>query len=186
MTHVLTCSSSNKELRGTPKATMDQSSLCLACGICCDGTLFSNVKLKPHDEIAPLQAAGIVLDSDAKNFQQPCAAHKNCACTVYSNRPQTCQSYQCELLKRFGSGDTLHETALAIIKKAVSLKSELKNAMALAVTDIQSAEAISSLLKSWGQDPKIGAAHQTYAPLFLKFMVLQLYLDRFFRKKPVA
>src|ERR1035437_1105692 len=60
-------------------------SLCLACGICCEGTIFQKVALSPEDEIFPLTEAGIKIVSDGKLnlFRLPCAAHKNRACTVY-------------------------------------------------------------------------------------------------------
>jgi hypothetical protein len=80
---------------------LSSQSLCLTCGLCCDGTLFPFVRLKPDDEITPLEAAGIniILDSNSDGlatgqqlavveganvsnsgpiFEQPCAAHKNC------------------------------------------------------------------------------------------------------------
>src|SRR6266513_1567815 len=109
---------------------MDSSSqsLCLTCGLCCDGTLFSSVRLKPDDEIIPLKTVGInvVSDSDPNIFKLPCAAHKNCTCVVYANRPQDCRTYKCELLKRFERGEMPHEAALEIINKVVCLKNEVK------------------------------------------------------------
>jgi hypothetical protein len=145
------------------------------------------VPLKPDDDINPLKAVGvnIVSDSDPNIFKQPCAAHKNCTCIVYANRPQKCRTYKCELLKRFERDEVFHEAALKIINKTVSLKNEV-NALTLAAsTNMQSAEKVTSLMKRWLRDPSIGATNQGYAHVFLKFMTLQIYLDRFFRKKPI-
>ena len=162
--------------------------LCLTCGFCCDGTLFSAMPLKPDDAVTPLKAAGIniVSDNDLTLLKQPCAAHKNCTCIVYANRPQKCRTYKCELLKRFERDDVFHEAALEIITKAVSLKNEMKALALAASTNMQSAEEVTSLMKRWLRDPSIGATNQGYAHVFLKFMTLQIYLDRFFRKKPIV
>jgi Fe-S-cluster containining protein len=169
-------------------ASLSQS-LCLTCGLCCDGTIFSSVPLNPDDEISPLETVGIdiVLDSDAnRSFKLPCAAHKNCTCTVYANRPRVCRVYKCELLKRFERDEIPHEAALEIINKVVSLKNEV-NALALAAsTNIQSKEEVTLLMKRWWGKPSIGATKQSYADVFLKFGALQIYLDRFFRKKPTS
>ena len=164
-------------------------SLCLDCGLCCDGTIFSSVPLKPDDEITPLKTVGIdiVSDRDANRlFKLPCAAHKNCTCTVYANRPQVCRIYKCELLKRFERDEIPHEAALEIINKVVSLKNEV-NALALAAsTNMQSKEEVTFLMKRWWGKSSIGATNQNYADVFLKFGALQIYLDRFFRKKPTS
>ena len=60
-------------------------SLCLACGLCCDGTLFADVKLQPADEPERLRQHGLRLlheragkdllpDDPHLRFSQPCAA----------------------------------------------------------------------------------------------------------------
>jgi uncharacterized protein len=170
------------EMRPDADGSMASSSqsLCLTCGLCCDGTIFSSVPLKPDDEITPLKTVGIdiVSDNDANRlFKLPCAAHKNCTCTVYANRPQVCQIYKSALLKRFERDEIPYEAALEIISKLVSLKNEV-NALALAAsTNIQSKEEVTLLVKRWWGKSTIGAKNQNYADVFLKFGALQIYLD---------
>ena len=162
-------------------------SLCLTCGLCCDGTLFSSVRLKQDDKVAPLKAVDIkfISNEDSNEFKQPCAAHKNCTCTVYRDRPQECRAYKCELLKRFERNDISYKFALEIINKMISLKNEVNALARAASTNTQSAEEIILLMKKWSKDRSIEATKQSYAHVFLKFGVLQIYLDRFFRKKPL-
>jgi hypothetical protein len=176
-------------------------SLCLQCGLCCDGTIFSTVQLKPHDELAPLKAAGanIFWENGANVFKLPCAAYQKCTCTVYANRPQDCREYKCQLLKRFERDEITEAAALEIIKKALSLKDEL-NALALAAsTSIQSKEGLSitnkmlSIKREVETSALAGSAQsknkallmkkKDYAQLFLKFGVLQVYVDKFFRNR---
>lgn len=158
-------------------------SLCLRCGLCCDGTFISGVPLKPDDEVAPLKAVGmnIVSDKDLTVIKLPCAAHKNCTCTVYANRPQVCRTYKCKLLERLERDDVSQQSALEIINKVKSLKNEM-NALAVAAsTTAQSGEEILLLMKRCQTDPSIGTTKQDYAHVLLKFGELQIYLDRFFR-----
>ncbi len=160
-------------------------SLCLICGLCCDGTFLSGVPLKPDDEITPLKAVGInfVYENDVTVLKQPCAAHKNCTCAVYANRPQACRVYKCKLLKRFERDDISQQSALEIINKVKSLKNEM-NALALAAsTTAQSGEEIILLMKRCQTAQSIGTTKQDYAQILLKFGELQIYLDRFFREE---
>ena len=163
-------------------------SLCLTCGLCCAGPIFPSVQLEPEDEIAPLMAAGIAIysENDANMFKQPCPAHKNCSCTVYENRPKNCRSYKCELLKRFERGDMSREAAAEIISKVVSFWNKV-NALALAVSiNIQSTEDMFLLLKKWRKNSSVGSTEQARAHVFVQFGALQIYLDRFFRRKPFS
>jgi uncharacterized protein len=140
-------------------------SLCLTCGLCCDGTLFSFVPLKPDDEIAALETVGInIVSGSVPNiFKQPCAALRACTCIVYENRPENCRTYKCELLKRFERDDISYDAALKIIKKAVSLKNQVRALAVAASTSTQRSEEVQVLIK----------------------LALQIHLDRFFREKPI-
>ena len=180
-----------KKVADTKLSDADESvasssqSLCLTCGLCCDGTLFWGLPLKPDDDVTPLKAIdiNIVSDNDLTILKLPCAAHKNCTCTVYANRPQACRTYKCKLLKRLERDDTSWQSALEIINKVKSLKNEM-NALAFAAsTTAQSGEEIILLMKRCQIDPSIGTKKQDYAHVLLKFGELQIYLDRFFREE---
>jgi hypothetical protein len=88
------------------------------------------------------------------------------------------------MLKRFERGDISHEIALEIINKTISLKNEVK-ALVLAVSTDQSAEEVTLRMKRWLVDPTNRKSKHGYAHLFRKFLTLQIYLDKFFRKNPI-
>ncbi len=98
--------------------------LCLACGLCCDGTLFDNVRLEPGDDAKQLQALGLpVTVSRARQpvarFPQPCAAL--CAdrtCRVYAHRPRQCRTYECMVFKEAQAGRLDSAAALRLVKRA--------------------------------------------------------------------
>ena len=62
-------------------------SLCLACGLCCNGVLFKDVELREGDDAAKLKSLGLPLEQlkRKRRFPQPCAAL--CAdnrCRIYA------------------------------------------------------------------------------------------------------
>ena len=89
-----------KSLESIPGAT---DGLCLRCGMCCDGTLFRYVELRPPDDRAALKRAGLEIRSFRRStagqsvvgqrFPQPCAAlDPQCRCQVYADRPASCRA----------------------------------------------------------------------------------------------
>ncbi len=98
--------------------------LCLACGLCCDGTLFDNVHLGPGDDAEKVKALGLpVMVSRAQTsivfFRQPCTAL--CAdrtCRVYADRPVQCRSFECGVFKDVRAGRIPFADALRLVKQA--------------------------------------------------------------------
>jgi hypothetical protein len=104
-----------------------ESSLCLSCGLCCNGTLFDTVPLAPYDDTASLHAAGITdeLADGVRRFQQPCSCHDGEECRVYAYRPAACRNYACDLLKRVRAGTIDDAEARRIIDKVIRLDRSL-------------------------------------------------------------
>jgi uncharacterized protein len=98
--------------------------LCLACGLCCDGSLFDLVKLEAGDDAAKLRALGLPLKvSRGKvpmvRFPQPCVAL--CAdrtCKVYANRPWQCRTFECRVFKEAKAGRITFPAALQVVRQA--------------------------------------------------------------------
>ncbi|MEP7121963.1 MAG: YkgJ family cysteine cluster protein [Byssovorax sp.] len=81
------------------------SSLCQACGFCCDGTLFDGIFLTDTDVVSVARVRlPVFRDDERPILRLPCTAHVG-ACTVYEDRPSICRSYQCELVNRLDAGD---------------------------------------------------------------------------------
>jgi uncharacterized protein len=98
--------------------------LCLACGLCCDGTLFDNVRLGPGDDAKKLKALGLPVSVTSTKapvafFRQPCAAL--CAdrtCRVYADRPGQCRAFECGVFKDAQAGRIKSAAALRLVKQA--------------------------------------------------------------------
>lgn len=106
--------------------------LCISCGLCCDGSLFAWVKLRPAELSAAL-AAGLLVYGDHpadRGFAQPCAVFTG-KCGIYDSGfyPKGCLAYRCALLKRYAAGSITVDEATRIIgevrRAAVDLRVRL-------------------------------------------------------------
>jgi hypothetical protein len=106
--------------------------LCRACGFCCDGTLFGWVDLDAAER-RPLRSLPLVGAADGSvRLLQPCAAHAPAGCTVYGERPRTCASYRCDLLRSLEERSIDLDAALAHVSEAKRLSGQLIAALGLA------------------------------------------------------
>jgi Fe-S-cluster containining protein len=85
--------------------------------MCCDGTLFHSVVLQPTDSPRTLSSLGLTLKRKPglTTFRQPCSAHQENRCTIYENRPQRCQLFNCQQLLRVASGEITQSVAQEMI-----------------------------------------------------------------------
>ena len=84
------------------KVKSSESDLCLACGACCTGILFSHVKIGddtslciPEKGFRPKHYA-----DGTSYFALPCSHHKDGACTIYQGRPSKCRDFKCRLIRQ--------------------------------------------------------------------------------------
>jgi uncharacterized protein len=99
--------------------------LCLACGLCCDGTLFADVKLQPGDDPQRLRAAGLPVPRSGC-CRQPCAAFRGQRCTVYELRPVHCRRFECLLIKDATAGRISAAAALRTIQRTRTAAQEVR------------------------------------------------------------
>ena len=116
--------------------------ICLACGLCCDGVIFSDVRLQAEDnpepfarlEALPAEAtasskgrplvpqssarASFAVGQRASQMPQPCVAFDGCRCRIYNQRPKHCREFECLLLRSVRAGRTEKAQALEIIRRA--------------------------------------------------------------------
>lgn len=120
------------------KTNIEQS-ICLSCGICCVGVIFSKVHVYPEDDLSPLKKAGIkVLEEDSKKFfKQKCAAHRENCCGIYKDRPTVCRNYRCRLLRRFERGEISSTDVKKKIADARKYIEALKNEVAKTLPEHQ-------------------------------------------------
>lgn len=169
--------------------------LCLACGLCCDSTLFRDAELQPEDDATRLAALGLPVTqrkalpgrngrSAILKLPQPCAAL--CAdrrCRIYEERPTRCREFECALLKSVGAGRLDTTGALRIIRQTQDCAQKIRRLLReLGDTDerlplSRRFRQTRRRLESGGLDE---ASAEVYAELTLAVHQLQLRLQREF------
>lgn len=96
------------------------SRLCAACGMCCNGVIFSSMRLQPVDSARKLSILGLRAKNrkDGLHLPQPCPAHNGSHCTIYADRPERCRVFECRQLKEIANGTTDESSAMEKIARA--------------------------------------------------------------------
>ena len=99
--------------------------LCLQCGMCCNGVLFADVRPEPGDH-SPL------FNGKRARVAQPCPAFDPAtrACAIYAERPVRCRKFECRQLLGVRAGTTTTEKALGQIRAAHELAAEVEKLLA--------------------------------------------------------
>ncbi len=108
--------------------------LCLACGLCCNGVIFADVKLQEGDRLERFLTLGV--KPDGRRFMQPCPALEGCRCRIYSDRPRYCREFECLVFKTVKAGRLATGTVLDIIRAAQKRSQKVRDLLcALGETD---------------------------------------------------
>jgi Fe-S-cluster containining protein len=164
-------------------SSVDEISICIGCGLCCDGTLHGTATVKSDDEQNVI-AAGLEIVDDGKRrfFRQPCP-HFTCgACSIYADRPKVCRKYRCALLKRVEAGEMSKSAAREKIATAKKLIAAIRIIDPNAVTPGERtalAQRLRKHLTRLGDEEE----RKTAAKALLDVAVLEHFLSRWFLKE---
>lgn len=113
----------------------DPGALCLACGLCCDGTLFPRASLY-GDEVAWGVGRGfdVARDDDGIfRFALPCPAFVGGCCSVYADgQPLLCSLYRCGVLSGYADGVISLDEGLDLVARLRAARRPIEVAMGLA------------------------------------------------------
>ena len=104
-------------------------SLCLTCGLCCDGTMFENALVTP-EEASRLEGR-VQLSADRTLLVQGCSALAGCKCGVYEERPEACRSFKCFLLASLEAGTMSQAEAQEGVDEVMSRRDTVAALMGL-------------------------------------------------------
>lgn len=171
----------------------DANSLCLECGLCCNGVIFADVQLQAEDDADELRALGLAFLPNQKSkigiqkFRQPCNAFEGCRCRIYAQRPRYCREFECLLLRSVKAGDTDFAKAQRVIRSALQRVKKVKRLLReLGDTDETVALAkrfrrVKRQLESGSLD---NAAAEIFGELTLAFHDLNVLLSEAFYPAP--
>ena len=101
-------------------------SICLACGLCCSGAVFTHGSLKPdEEERAERIHLRILREEGVVAFLFPCPAHTG-VCSVYDDRPSVCVEYSCETLRSVEDGSMPRAEAEALLARTRALAESVR------------------------------------------------------------
>lgn len=170
------------------ETTAAAARLCMACGMCCDGTMFQTVHMQPGDSAAQLATLGMRIDSRADGFvmAQPCAALVEQCCIIYAQRPVRCRLFHCQQLLRLSRHEVEEASVQALITDTRALAAEARSLIEqlggeTCVSSLNQAyEAVSGSPAS-ALSPHLLAARQHLDVVMRK---LRLIINREFRPPP--
>ena len=103
----------------------DLSSICLSCGLCCDGTLIGFVHLDAEEVPEVRKHMNIEEERGHGFFLHPCQRYCD-GCTIYAHRPKQCGLFKCGLLKSVEQEELQFANALEAIEELKALKSSIE------------------------------------------------------------
>jgi hypothetical protein len=98
-------------------------SLCLSCGLCCDGTMFREVPVTKAEAKALGRRA--LFNRARTRMTQPCRALKDRCCQVYEDRPAKCREFNCLVLQGLLRGDLTEAEARESIDDVLSRRARV-------------------------------------------------------------
>lgn len=103
-------------------------SICIGCGLCCDGTVVGHLAVSDESDLgAPLRALGaeLVVVADPPVLELPCPAVLDGRCTVHGlHRPAACAQFECAVSRSVHEGSMSAEEARALIAEAFRRRDE--------------------------------------------------------------
>lgn len=107
----------------TGAGSTDSGSICIGCGLCCDGTVVTHLAVQDESDLgAPLRARGVELlyAAEPPVFELPCPALVDRRCAVHDlHRPRACAQFECRLSMAVLEGSTTPAEARAVIAEAL-------------------------------------------------------------------
>lgn len=158
--------------------------------MCCNGVMFDLVRLQAGESPKACAALGLKVKRKRgeSHIVQPCPAHRDSQCSVYTGRPERCRIFECRQLQRVASGEITGAMAREKIGEAVRLVAEV-NALLLRAGGTNENRALSKRCEQAMSDLGEGIADasvvENRAHLMRAKRELDALLDQEFRIAPV-
>ncbi len=164
--------------------------LCLACGLCCNGAIFADVRLQAGDR--PLQLARLAAIVASKplwtarpprKYVQPCLFLEGRRCRIYPDRPRYCREFDCLLLKSLRAGTTTPADAGRTVRRArrqVDKVRRLLRRLGDRDETLALGRRFRRITRRLQQAPPDAATARTYGELTLAFHDLNCLLSQAF------
>lgn len=149
-----------------------ESRLCLACGICCDGTLypFALIGESEVEETAGIGLKTMRTTDGIPAFLLACRYLDGAACTRYQEwRPSVCGDFFCHVQKRARKEQITEDDAFTIIAQARKLIDDVKSLLPAGLP----------IAKARDEFKRLAAKQPDLTPEEARFVVKMFVLERF-------
>ena len=106
---------------------VSEQEICVGCGLCCDGTLFSHATLQPGERgnLPEKIEQQYVERGDREVFRLPCAYFSG-QCTIYDQpRACVCGTFRCQVLRKVAAQTMPQAQAMQTVRDALRLRDDL-------------------------------------------------------------
>ena len=166
-------------------------SLCLNCGMCCEGTIFSYVPLHATEPVEELRQVGLPIEQRIEGFRLllPCSAFRNGKCQTYGFRPKNCSGYRCRLLHKVETRKTTLTNAKRTLESALRMRSHLQHLLGKHFPELGDSPPIVNSIKLIGERMDGLTAEQkrrfrlTHSEVLLAYAAFDSYLQTHFQRK---
>ena len=104
--------------------------ICLPCGICCNGTMIGFVQLEAEELPVMRKLMDITETNSEGFFLEPCKKLSDEGCTIYSQRPKHCDTFNCKLLKSIQQKEIDFISAMEIINEVKQRRLSIEKQLA--------------------------------------------------------
>ena len=146
-------------------APENEQAVCLACGFCCDGTLFGHAVLNPGEKgaLPPLIERNVFRLEGKDYFRLPCLYFSG-RCSIYENpRANVCSAYRCRLLADMEASKVSFSEAVEIVRNADFLRREIVDAYR-SLTSSSGAAPLTVILRELGRRHEPGPGTEADEP----------------------
>ena len=165
-----------------------EGQLCVGCGLCCDGTLFTHADV--FDETPVIETIDVLLtrkgDETKRQLPLPCSLlAEGASCGVYEDRPPICESYRCNLLKSVDAGEQSLKDARAITHRTSELRDTVRQGIEEIVgpsPTLSIAAMIAALDAHRYTQTDPSTFRREHAELYLSIAALGMAIESNFRK----
>lgn len=104
----------------------DLGSICIGCGLCCDGTVVTHLAIRDESDLGlPLRALGVevLVAAEPPVFALPCPALSAGMCTIHDlHRPRACHEFECAVSIAVADMSMTRSEATAIIGATFAMR----------------------------------------------------------------
>ncbi|MCB9139776.1 MAG: YkgJ family cysteine cluster protein [Caldilineaceae bacterium] len=158
----------------------DAATLCISCGLCCDGTLFSHTPLDTDNQRDHVQEG----TDNGDKISQPCAYHgAETGCQIYTSRPNVCRQFKCRLLRKVLESETTLDDAMSIVKMTKKQRAKVIEVIDAKAAFPEPTSLTIRFMQVYSSDNSTSSAshEKENAQLYLTYMSLVHLIKKYFR-----